>query len=414
MTTPAVDWPEATLTNLGGRITSGSRGWATHYADHGSLFVRITNLRRDRILLDLRSSRFVDVDSGDAEARRTRLETGDLLISITADIGIIGYVDKTVPTPAYINQHIARVRLDDRLADSQFVAYYLASWGPQRRFVGSTDTGAKAGMNLAAVAALPTVVPPVSEQRRIASALSDADDLIAALERVILKRQAIKQGMMQELLTGRTRLPGFAGSWSATRLGVLGIFLKGRGVKRDDVRGLGVRCIRYGEIYTAFQDYTAETKSFVAPAVAATALALKTGDVLFVGSGETRDEIGKCVAYIGPTPAVAGGDVIVLRGDQCNPVYLALLANSPEVVVQKARAGQGDAVVHIYSHALAAIEVTLPPRSEQDAIAEVILDADREIRLLRDRLAKARYIKQGMMQELLTGRTRLPESEVVT
>ena len=79
----------------------------------------------------------------------------------------------------------------------------------------------------------------------------------------------------------------------------------------------------------------------MAPDIAATAIALNTGDVLFAGSGETRDEIGKCVAYVGPTPAVAGGDVIVLRGNQCNPIYLALLANTPEVIRQKARAGQG-------------------------------------------------------------------------
>lgn len=250
-----------------------------------------------------------------------------------------------------------------------------------------------------------------AEQRTIADAFRDCDDLTAALERHIVKKQAIKQGMMQQLLTGLTRLPGFAAPWTTTSLGAIGTFLKGRGIKRDDVQPNGIPCIRYGELYTVFNDYTSEARSFVTPAVAKTALPLEPGDLLFTGSGETHDEIGKCIAYIGETPAVAGGDLIVLRGAGFNPVYLALLANTPTVANQKARAGQGDAVVHISSRALAEVRIDMPPLDEQNTIASVILDADRELTSLRNRLDKARYVKQGMMQQLLTGRVRLPVRE---
>jgi type I restriction enzyme S subunit len=254
-------------------------------------------------------------------------------------------------------------------------------------------------------------VPEIEEQGAVADVADDLSAYIAVLERMVSKKQAVKQGMMSQLLTGKIRLPGFSDSWATTTLGALGDWFKGRGVKRDDLQSAGVRCIRYGELYTAFDDYTSETRSFVPPEVAAKALPLRAGDLLFAGSGETRQEIGKCVAYIGPTPAVAGGDVIVLRDHQCNPIFLALLVNSPSVAYQKARAGQGDAVVHIYSHALSAVEVTLPSRVEQNAIASVVVDAESEISLLRQRLLKARNLKQGMMQELLTGRTRLPVEE---
>jgi type I restriction enzyme S subunit len=257
-------------------------------------------------------------------------------------------------------------------------------------------------------------LPSPTEQRAIADRLMDADRYIATLGQLIAKKQAVGQGMMQQLLTGRSRLPGFSDPWVRTVLGTVGIFQKGRGVKRDDVRSSGVPCIRYGELYTAFSDYTSQARSFVTSDVAATALPLKSGDLLFAGSGETREEIGKCVAYIGPAPAVAGGDVIVLRGDRFNPVYLAMLANMSDVARQRARAGQGNAVVHISSRALAEIEVTLPPREEQDAIAKVIIDVEREIKALERRLAKAEDIKQGMMQELLSGRTRLPVQETAT
>jgi type I restriction enzyme S subunit len=146
--------------------------------------------------------------------------------------------------------------------------------------------------------------------------------------------------------------------------------------------------------------------------VAATALPIRTGDLLFAGSGETREEIGMCVAYVGDRPAVAGGDIIVLRGSDFNPVYLACLLNTPAVAAQKARLGQGDAVVHISSRALASIDVTLPKRDEQDAVAEVLVDTNLELGSLEAQLAKARDVKQGMMQELLTGRTRLMPRKV--
>lgn len=150
------------------------------------------------------------------------------------------------------------------------------------------------------------------------------------------------------------------------------------------------------------------TRSFVSRDVAATALPILPGDLLFAGSGETRDEIGMCVAYVGEQEAVAGGDILVLRGTDFNPVYLATLANSSALAQQKARAGQGDAVVHISARALAAVTAEIPGRGEQDAVAAVLIDADRELSLLHRRLGKAREQKTGMMQELLTGRTRLP------
>lgn len=98
----------------------------------------------------------------------------------------------------------------------------------------------------------------------------------------------------------------------------------------------------------------------------------------------------------------------MLRGDDYDPHFLATLLNTPGIAAQKARAGQGDAVVHINTRALANVVVKLPAKDEQQAIAQVLLDVDGEIAAIERRLESARAIKQGMMQELLTGRTRLP------
>ena len=251
------------------------------------------------------------------------------------------------------------------------------------------------------------MLPPILEQNAIADVLLDVDGLINALEALITKKCAIKQATMQQLLTGKTRLPGFSGAWETKRLGELGPFVKGRGIKRDDVTDEGVPCLRYGELYTQYQDYILKVASRIPPNVAATALPIKTGDLLFAGSGETAEEIGRCAAYLGEEQAYAGGDVIVLTPSGQNSIYLGHLMNSSTVSTQKARMGQGDAVVHIYINNLAQVQIELPPIIEQNAIADVLSDMDAEISALEQRRDKTIAIKQGMMQQLLTGRVRL-------
>ncbi len=212
---------------------------------------------------------------------------------------------------------------------------------------------------------------------------------------------------MQELLTGKKRLPGFTGEWEVKKLGDLGMFFKGSGVKKDESQSGSLPCIRYGEIYTRHDDYIKTFYSFISTAVAETARPLKKGDVLFAGSGETKSEIGKCVAFVNDFVAYAGGDIVILRPQGCDSKYLGFALNTPEINSQKASRGQGDAVVHIGSGAISDISLQLPSLPEQTSIAEVLSDMDSEIEALEAKLTKARQVKQGMMQELLTGRIRL-------
>ena len=252
-------------------------------------------------------------------------------------------------------------------------------------------------------------LPPLPEQHAIAEALSDVDRLLGALEALIAKKRAIKQAAMQQLLTGKTRLLGFSGEWETKRLAEIGSFSKGRGIKRDDVSDDGHPCIRYGELYTRYQNYINMLVSHISAAVANTAQPIKPGDLLFAGSGETAEEIGRCAAYLGDAQAFAGGDIIVLSPTGQNSMYLGHLINQPLIATQKARFGQGDAVVHISAKNLAQLKVCLPPREEQTAIATVLSDMDVEISALNRRRDKTRAIKQGMLQQLLTGRVRLVE-----
>jgi len=202
------------------------------------------------------------------------------------------------------------------------------------------------------------------------------------------------------------------GGWETKSLGELGVFLKGRGIKKDDAQSGDIPCVRYGEIYTDHDDYVRLYNSHISRDVASIATLLKQGDLLFAGSGETKTEIGKCVAFLDEFEAYAGGDIVILRPVGVNPVFMGYRCNAADINAEKASRGQGDAVVHISSKALASIEIPLPITSEQNAIATVLSDMDTEIEALEKRRAKTRDLKQAMMQELLTGRTRIVNVEV--
>ena len=190
-------------------------------------------------------------------------------------------------------------------------------------------------------------------------------------------------------------------------LGQLGPFIKGRGIKREDVSESGVLCIRYGELYTRYKDTILNPVSRIPADVAEGAVAIDSNALLFAASGESAEDIGRCSAYIGQERAYVGGDIIVLNPVGQDSRYLGYLMNDPMVTVQKARMGQGDAVVHISTGHLAQVKIDLPPFEEQTAIANVLADMDAEILALEQRRDKTRAVKQAMMQELLTGRTRL-------
>lgn len=259
-------------------------------------------------------------------------------------------------------------------------------------------------------------VPPKSEQTRIATALSNIDTLISELGALIEKKRAIKQGAMQQLLTGKKRLKGFSEPWVEKKLGEIGDFNKGIGIPRAEANTGTIPAIRYGELYTMHDYYIKRFGSYISSDVARTAYRLKKGDLLFTCSGETKEDIGKSAAFIDDIEAYAGGDLIILSPfDNYDALFLGYITNSQRCREQKAAMGQGDAVVHISVDNIKRIQIILPPtHAEQSAIASVLTSMDDEISALEAKKAKYEQIKQGMMQQLLTGKIRLVETAVKT
>ena len=198
------EWDLATLESVSHTVTSGSRDWARFYADSGALFVRIGNLTREHINLRYDSAIYVRPPRN-ADGQRTRLEVGDILISITADLGIIGVVPGGIGE-AYINQHIALVRPNLGTINPRFIGHYLASPAAQK-FIGKlNDAGAKAGLNLPTIRGLVTARPARVEQDQIATRLDEIDSRIQNAATESAKLRELKSGLMDDLLTGRVRV----------------------------------------------------------------------------------------------------------------------------------------------------------------------------------------------------------------
>ena len=198
--------------------------------------------------------------------------------------------------------------------------------------------------------------------------------------------------------------------WEVRHLGRVGRLLKGGGGSKEDEGASGVPCVRYGDLYTRHRFFITASRACVAPELAATVYTpLRYGDVLFAGSGETIDEIGKSAVNLIPGSACCGGDVIIFRPSiRADPRFLGYASDCPSSVRQKACMGRGFTVIHIYSSDLKYMAIPLPPVPEQAAIARFLDHADRRIqRYIR---AKERLIalleeqKQAIIHEAVTGR----------
>ena len=359
----------------------------------------------------------------DVKPNKDMLRDGDLVFADTAEDEAVGKaveVQGLKSRMAVAGLHTVASRPHDGLFAPRYLGYYINSAVYHNQLL-TLITGTKvSSVSRAGFLSTYVAIPPKGEQERIAETLSDVDALLSAMATLIEKKRAIKQGAMQELLgmrngecgmrnVPRRRLPGFSGEWIEKRLGECGSFSKGAGISRAQANSGRIPAVRYGELYTTHHEYIKAFESFISDDVARCSTRLTRGDIVFACSGETKEEIGKCAAFLGDEIAYAGGDLLILSPKEAyDSKFLAFELNTPFCASQKAAAGQGDAVVHIRQHSLEELIVCIPPTlAEQQAIAAVLSDMDAEIAALEAKRTKYESIKQGMMQELLTGKTRL-------
>lgn len=291
---------------------------------------------------------------------------------------------------------------DFRDNDRLFVFYFLNSFDFSRHNSG----GAQQSLNRNFIAPINIGVPRPHEQRAIATALSDVDGLLGGLDQLIAKKRDIKQAAMQQLLTGQTRLPGLNGEWKAMRLKDVANVLKGSALSKSLVTASGNHpCILYGELFTTYGTVISQIAGYTNSSEGYTSV---TGDVLMPGSTTTSGiDLATASALLLDNVAL-GGDILIIRQkpNAYDPVFLAnYLTHSRRHQIEELT--QGITIHHLYGKDLKSLSLELPSLSEQTAIAEVLTDMDVELTALEQRREKTRALKQGMMQELLTGKTRL-------
>ena len=188
--------------------------------------------------------------------------------------------------------------------------------------------------------------------------------------------------------------------WKEFALKDIGNFLRGSGISKKDLSDTGIPAIRYGDIYTKYDFVIKNVSSFTN----SKGTELKKGDILFAGSGETAEEIGKSVAFIDDYKAFAGGDIIIFRPNiDLNSLFLSYILNSGKCRKDISIMGQGHTVVHIYASSLEILKVILPPLDEQKRIADILSTFDDLIENLKKLIEKKEIYKKGVMQRVLTG-----------
>lgn len=395
-------WTIKRLSELA-RVTSGKRlpkgrRLSTAQTDHP--YIRVT----DMFMGGVNSSDIQHVpDDVFPEISRFTVDAGDIFISCAGTLGLVGMVPEALDG-ANLTENANRIWSIE--CDRRFLLSVLLSDRIQSVIQNIQTVGAQPKLALERIRDFEIPCPDtLQEQQAIAAALSDADGVVAGLERVIAKKRLIKQGAMQDLLTARRRLPGFSGEWEVKRLGDVARFGKGKGLPKSDVLCAGpFKCIHYGSLFREQPAVISQLDTFTTWFNGA--VQSEDGDVLMPTSDVTPS--GLAVASCITMPEVIlGGDILIIKPDAAvlNGQFLSsVIRNSKTQIMELV---SGTTVFHIYAGDMARFTFAAPSVAEQQAIAAVLSDMDTEIQTLEARLTKARAVKEGMMQNLLTGRVRL-------
>ena len=337
-----------------------------------------------------------------SDLQRFALRRGDLLVCEGGEIGRAALWEDLIPE-CYYQKAIHRLRPIGTY-DAYLMMSLLQLWTSTGYLTNYVTQTSIAHLPKDKFEAVPLPVPPPAEQRAIAEALSDVDGLLRALEALIAKKRAIKQAAMQQLLTGKTRLPGFGGGWTEATLGEVSEVKNGATPSTEIAEfwnGTIPWCTPTDVTGTLGKYlFTTERSITEAGLVSCAASLLPCGSLLLC----SRATIGEVKIAATEICTNQGFKSLVCRQGVSNEfLYYLVLTLKPQMLERAI----GSTFLEIGKRDLASIPIQMPREAEQVAIATVLVDMDAEIAALERRRDKTRALKQGMMQQLLTGRVRL-------
>ncbi len=369
-----------------------------------------TNIENGRICLD-KTSRYISEREAYGWYSHFLADAGDIVIACSG-ISVSRFDEKvgvlsSEHLPLCMNTSTMRFKIASPRLHKEYFRHFLRSQLFKNQISGKATGSAQLNFGPAHVRAVLIPLPTKAEQEAIAEALSDADALIESLEQLLAKKRHLKQGAMQQLLTGKKRLPGFSGEWEVKRLGDVAAPRN----ERIDPRKSGVQdfCIELEHIGSATGALVGCTSTGEQSSLKSV---FRAGDVLF---GKLRAYLKKY--WYADRSGVCSTEIWVFspKDNLVSSAYLFQVVQTDKFI-EVTSSAYGTHMPRSDWNVVKNYELPLPPTpEEQTAIATLLSDMDAELAALEAKLAKARNLKQGMMQELLTGRIRLvqPTSNVM-
>jgi type I restriction enzyme S subunit len=330
------------------------------------------------------------------------------LLSINGTIGNVAFFnnEKIIlgKSVAYINLHES--------VDKQYIYWIIQSDCIKQYFENELTGSTIRNLGLGSIRCTLIPLPPLPEQTAIATALSDMDEYILSLERLIAKKKAIKQGTMQNLLTGKIRLKGFKGEWVEKKLGKCGI-ITSSGVDKKIVQNeKPITLLNYLDVYrNTYIKRSLLSHVVTAPNEKIKNCSVQKGDVFFTPTSETPNDIAKtAVSLETMNDVVYSYHLVRLRPYvDYNGEFIKYACDTNDFVQQAERFADGSGTRYVISiKKFNEMTILIPPSfTEQTYIANILSNMDAEIEALQAKLQKTKLVKQGAMQELLTGKIRL-------
>lgn len=364
--------------------------------------------------------------------RKSKPIKGDLLLTKDGSLGRVAVVgDEKI----CINQSVAVIRPNPTSLNTNFLKHLLQSDFYQKEMILNAGGSTIKHIYITIVDKMLILTPPLAEQQKIAHVLTDADNYISALEKLIEKKKMIKEGLMVNLLTGKQRLKEFAFNEDGTAKGYkdseLGkipedwnlkyftdvfSFLSTASFSRDQLTAEHntCACIHYGDIHTKL-DYCIDTNTFVSGYVSTNQVmnyaAIQQGDLIIADASEDLNGIGKSIEVLNQPniKVVSGLHTFLARDIKENFVlgFRSFISSNPLIIKQYKRLASGLKIYSLSKSTFKNIILPLPSKDEQESISKILFNHIKEIETLNKKLEKAKAIKIGMMQKLLTGEIRL-------
>ena len=338
-----------------------------------------------------------------ADLQQFRLRPGDLLVCEGGEIGRAAIWDEPIPE-CYYQKALHRLR-PTRHYDVYLMMSLLQLWASTGYLANYVTQTSIAHLPKDKFEIVPLPVPPPDEQRAIAGVLSDVDELLGSVEKLIAKKQAIKQAAMQQLLTGKTRLPGFSGAWERKKIAEVATYCNEKNNSDENLPVL--TCSKH----LGFVDSLSYFRNQVFSKDLSGYNVIRRGQIGYPANHIEEGSIGLQDIY--DVALVSPIYVVFSPNEDINSYFLHRLLKLDRYRQEfsKATTASVDRRGSLRWPTFSELIVNLPYSDEQEAIAAVLSDMDAETAALERRRDKTRAIKQGMMQQLLTGRVRLVKPE---